>query len=73
MALDPYDNVLSKLEKNSQKGLDDVRFLVRTIPSNLGEFEKRYQAELRWQFRRADREDLTMQLWIEMLSETPTA
>src|ERR1700761_5955649 len=32
MALDPYDIALSKLERNSQKDRDDVRFLSRQIP-----------------------------------------
>lgn len=35
--------------------------------SVLGE---RYRTELRWQLGRADREDLTIQLWIEMLTES---
>jgi len=35
MALDPYDLALSKLERNSQKDRDDVRFLARSIPFDL--------------------------------------
>ena len=34
MALDPYDLALSKLERNSQKDRDDVRFLLERFPSN---------------------------------------
>jgi hypothetical protein len=30
--------------------------------------EERYKTELRWQLGRPDREDLTMHLWIEMLT-----
>ena len=69
MALDPYDIALSKLERNSQKDRDDVRFLARTIPFDMSILQERYKAELRWQLGRPDREDLTMHLWLEMLSE----
>jgi len=70
MALDPYDIALSKLERNSQKDRDDVRFLGRTIPLDLAILQQRYDTELRWQLGRPDREDLTMKLWMEMLSES---
>jgi hypothetical protein len=69
MALDPYDIALSKLERNSQKDRDDVRHLSRTVPFNLATLQQRYETELRWQLGRPDREDLTMKLWTEMLSE----
>ena len=69
MALDPYDISLSKLERNSQKDRDDVRYLSRTVPLDLATLQQRYDTELRWQLGRPDREDLTMKLWIEMLSE----
>ena len=69
MALDPYDIALSKLERNSQKDRDDVHFLASVVPFDLRVLEQRYRDELRWQLGRPDREDLTMQLWMEMLSE----
>lgn len=69
MALDPYDISLSKLERNSQKDRDDVRYLSRTVPLDLATLQQRYDTELRWQLGRPEREDLTMKLWIEMLSE----
>ncbi|WP_255460997.1 DUF6036 family nucleotidyltransferase [Edaphobacter albus] len=69
MALDPYDIALSKLERNSQKDRDDVRFLSRIIPFDLQLLQQRYDEELRWQLGRPDREDLTLRLWMEMLSE----
>jgi hypothetical protein len=31
----PYDLALSKLERNSQKDRDDVRFLARSVPLDL--------------------------------------
>ncbi len=69
MALDPYDIALSKLERNSQKDRDDVRFLARIIPLDPAVLEERYRAELRWQLGRPEREDLTMKLWVDMLEE----
>ena len=69
LALDPYDIALSKLERNSQKDRDDVRFLASRVPFDLRILEQRYRDELRWQLGRPDREDLTMALWMEMLSE----
>jgi hypothetical protein len=69
MALDPYDIALSKLERNSQKDREDVRFLSRSIPFDLDKLQQRYETELRWQLGRPDREDLTMKLWMEMLLE----
>ena len=69
MALDPYDIALSKLERNSQKDRDDVRFLAKTLPFDLSVLQERYDTELRWQLGRPEREDLTLRLWMEMLSE----
>jgi hypothetical protein len=46
MALDPYDLALSKLERNSQKDRDDIRFLARSIPFDLSIFQDRYTTEI---------------------------
>jgi hypothetical protein len=67
LALDPYDLALSKLEKNSTKDRDDVRYLARSIPLDPEVLEQRYAAELRWQPGVPEREDLTLRLWIEMI------
>jgi len=69
MALDPYDLALSKLERNSQKDRDDVRFLARSIPFDLNILQERYTTELRWQLGVPKREDLTMQLWLDAIRE----
>ena len=69
MALDAYDLALSKLERNSQKDRDDVRFLARSIPFDLDVLKQRYETELRWQLGVPKREDLTLELWLEMLRE----
>ena len=69
MALDPYDLALSKLERNSQKDRDDVRFLARSIPLDLRILQERYTSEMRWQLGLPAREDLTLQLWLEAIRE----
>jgi hypothetical protein len=73
MALDPYDLALSKLERNSQKDRDDVRFLARSVPLHPEVLEERYTSELRWQLGQPEREDLTLRLWIEMILEDKQA
>jgi hypothetical protein len=69
MALDPYDLALSKLERNSQKDRDDVRFLARTVPLDLNILQQRYSTEFSWQLGVPAREDLTLQLWTEVILE----
>ena len=69
MAVDPYDLALSKLERNSQKDRDDVRFLARRIPLDLKLLRDRYATEIRWQLGQPEREDLTLQLWIDAIEE----
>ncbi len=72
MALDPYDLALSKLERNTQKDRDDVIYLARTIPFDLSILKERYENELRWQLGNPTREDLTLNLWIEVIREKRT-
>ena len=69
LALDPYDVALSKIERNTQRDRDDVRHLARTVPFDLTKLRKRYHAELRPYLGNPDREDLTLQLWIEAIEE----
>ena len=69
LALDPYDVALSKIERNSQRDRDDVRYLARTVPFDLRKLEQRYKNELRPYLGNPDREDLTLQLWIEAIEE----
>ena len=67
LALDPYDLALSKLERNIQRDRDDVKHLARTVPLDPEVLKYRYQKELRWQLGNPEREDLTLQLWIEAI------
>ncbi len=68
-ALDPYDLALSKLERNIQRDRDDVKHLASFVPLELEILKERYAKELRWQLGNPAREDLTLQLWIEMIEE----
>jgi hypothetical protein len=69
MALDPYDLALSKLERNTQKDRDDVRFLARITPFDLAVLRDRYATELRWQLGVPEREDSTLELWTDAINE----
>lgn len=68
-ALDPYDIALSKLERNIQRDRDDVKHLARTVPLNLDILRKRYEKELRPYLALPEREDLTLRLWMEAITE----
>jgi hypothetical protein len=68
-ALDPYDLALSKLERNIQRDRDDVFYLARTIPFDLAALRERYQSEMRYQMGVPEREDLTLQMWIDAIEE----
>ncbi|MGA8232589.1 MAG: DUF6036 family nucleotidyltransferase, partial [Candidatus Acidiferrales bacterium] len=69
LALDPYDLALSKLQRNIQRDRDDVFHLARTIPFDLEVLRERYQSEMRYQMGVPEREDLTLQMWIDAIEE----
>jgi hypothetical protein len=69
LALDPYDLALSKLERNSQRDRDDVKYLAQKVPFDLRVLEQRYTSELRTYLGNPQREDLTLELWIKMIEE----
>ena len=65
-APDPYDLVLSKLERNSPKDQEDVEYLATTIPLNGEILRDRYQRELRPNLiARHSWHDQTLSRWIE--------
>ncbi len=68
-ALDPYDLALSKLERNTQRDRDDVKHLARIVPFDLEVLRERYQKELRSDLGNPEREDLTLNFWIEAINE----
>ena len=69
-ALDPYDIALSKIERNTTLDREDVKYLARVVPFDLGVLERRYRDELRVYLGNPEREDLTLRLWMEMIAET---
>jgi hypothetical protein len=69
-ALDPYDLALSKLQRNLQRDRDDVMYLARTAALEVEILRTRYEAELRPYVGRPERDDLTLNLWIEMIQES---
>jgi len=68
LMLEAHDLALSKLERNSARDREDIKFLARAAPLDLAVLEGRYQAELRPYLANTERHDLTMRLWLEMLS-----
>lgn len=69
LALDPYDLVLAKLERNLQRDRDDFVYLAQSVPLTLSTLRNRYHEEMRAYLGRPDREDVTLQLWIDMVEE----
>jgi hypothetical protein len=69
MALDPYDFALTKLERNIERDRNDVRYLARTVPFDLELLRERYTTEQRPYLGNPNREDLTLQLWIDAIEE----
>jgi hypothetical protein len=65
--LEAHDLALSKLERNSGRDREDVKFLARAVPLDLTVMEDRYGSELRPYLVSAERHDLTIRLWVEML------
>jgi hypothetical protein len=68
LGLEAHDLALSKLERNSARDREDIKFLARVAPLNLSVLESRYYSELRPYLANVERHDLTMHLWLEMLS-----
>jgi hypothetical protein len=68
-AMDPYDIVLSKIERNSAKDREDVEYLATKLTLDTTVLRKRYEREVRYQVKNEVREDLTLKLWIDMIEE----
>jgi hypothetical protein len=67
--LDPYDLALTKLERNAARDREDVFYLADVVPLDLAELERRYRDEMRPYLGVPDREDLTLRLWVEAITE----
>jgi hypothetical protein len=70
MGLEAHDLALSKLERNSARDREDVKYLARAAPLDLAVLESRYHSELRPYLANTERHDLTLHLWLEMLSDS---
>lgn len=68
-ALDPYDLILSKLERNSPKDRDDVAFLAGSLHLSRELLCERFQKELRPCLANQSRHDLTLELWLDVCFE----
>ena len=63
---DPYDCILSKLERNSSKDRDDAEYLFKAQKLDAQRLQERYEKELRPYLANVARHDLTLKLWIEI-------
>jgi hypothetical protein len=63
---DPYDCILSKLERNSEKDRDDVEYLFRSRRLDAQALRERYRKELRPYLARQEWHDATLKLWIDI-------
>jgi hypothetical protein len=73
MAVDPYDLALSKIERNSLRDRQDVVYLGVHVPFDIDVLRERYQTELRFLLGVPKRDDLTLELWIELIREAKSA
>jgi hypothetical protein len=62
--------VLAKLERNHEVDRDDVRFLAAAVPLDVNVLRERYASELRPLLGNPGREDLTLDLWTEIIQES---
>ena len=67
--LEAHDLALSKLERNSARDREDVKFLAREGLLDLVVLESRYRSELRPYLSAPERHDPTLRLWLEMLQD----
>ena len=70
LAFECHDLVLAKLARNTDRDREDVLALARGPGLDTDLLRSRYRDELRPTLGRPDREDLTLELWIEMILET---
>jgi len=67
MAPDPYDCILSKLERNSMKDRDDADYIFRAQGLDSRILRERYEKELRYKLiGNVGWHDRTLELWIEI-------
>lgn len=67
--LEKHDLALSKLSRNLDRDREDVTRLCSGVALDVRLLARRYRSELRYQTTRPERDDLTLDLWIEMINE----
>jgi hypothetical protein len=67
MAPEPYDLILSKIERNGPKDRDDVEYMARKLTLSSEVFDERYRRDLRPNLANENRHDLTVKHWKEDL------
>jgi hypothetical protein len=68
-APEPYDLILSKIERNSDKDRDDAKFLFKHLTLSPAVLSDRYHKEMRMNLARPEREDMTLKIWIDIFEE----
>jgi hypothetical protein len=69
-AFEPHDLALAKLERNQDHDREDVKALSLKPGLDPNILRQRYKSEMRPNLGNPVREDLTLELWIEMIEET---
>lgn len=69
LALDPSDLILTKLTRNTDRDRSDVEYLATTVPLDVAVLRERYEREIRSDVGTPEREDPTLELWIEIIQE----
>ena len=68
-AFEQHDLVLAKLSRNIDRDREDVVALAKGPGLDIGLLNQRYLEEVRPKLCSPDREDLTLELWTEMIQE----
>ena len=68
-ALEAHDLALTKLARNADRDRSDVEFLATAAPLDVSVLRERYVREMRPYLQRPEREDLTLELWLEIIAE----
>jgi hypothetical protein len=68
MVLDPYDCILSKLERNADVDINDADYLFRTLKLDAQVLRDRYAKEMRPYLARQSWHDQTLTLWLDIFA-----
>lgn len=69
LAFEPHDLALAKLLRNQDHDRADVKALAVMPGLDVDVLRQRYRDEMRWKLGNPTREDLTLDLWVEMIQE----